>query len=120
MLFCEKCKNVYTIVKTVGDEKEDGHLLCDTCGHHKRIENTTLLYQTRRTSITKEQLSEEDVALKKHDLYQHKMIQECSNKQCASHKNREKGVDVVMIRNEKFDILYVCMTCNQKQTIIPV
>jgi len=102
MFFCEKCHHLLNIKK----DSSEGVFFCEGCGFSKPIDNTTLIYQSIRENVSNEEHNF-DPELCTLDIYQRKILKECSNKKCPT-----KGkTEVVIAKDGNFNVSYVCTTC---------
>jgi DNA-directed RNA polymerase subunit M/transcription elongation factor TFIIS len=103
MFFCDNCHHLLNIKKTLPDTNEIGYFFCDSCGYSKKIENSTLVYQS--VSLDTTQKINPELAIL--DIYQRKILKQCSNKKCPS----KKGTEVIIYKDNNFNVKYICTTC---------
>ena len=111
MLYCPKCNYLFNIRKTVPGESETGILFCENCTCVKKLDDNTLIYQTKYNVPCNKNQSDDDLEFLKLDIYQRKMLDKCPHKSCPSKK---KKVEVVIYRSSDFDCFYICTSCNKK------
>lgn len=108
MFYCDNCKNLYGLAKTTPGSSDIGFMRCGNCGHTKKLENTTLMFQTRSIAKNNTDIPTEDL---KHDLFQHRIIKSCTNKRCPSASG---PTEVVVYRDDDFNTYYICVSCSTK------
>ena len=106
MFYCENCQKLMNIKKSVAEhQNEVGFFFCESCGTAKKLDNSTLVYQSIKNT-NKKQIEPEFSSL---DIYQRKMLKKCSNASCTS----KKGTEVVICKDGNFNVNYICITCKQ-------
>lgn len=103
MFFCKNCHHLLNIKKILPNKSETGYFFCDACGYNEKIDNTTLIFQSKKISDTKSLEPEYSVL----DIYQRKYIKKCTNKKCTSKNDTE----VVIYKDNNFNVQYICTTC---------
>lgn len=104
MFFCSNCHNLLNIKKSVDGSTEQGHFYCNSCGYNEKIDNSSLIYQSKPENSTEKIIPE----LATLDIYQQKIIDKCTNKKCKTKKNPR----VVIYKDNNFNVKYICMSCH--------
>lgn len=107
MLYCENCSYLYNIKKNIAGEEGIGFLFCENCGFTKKLHDNSLIFQTKNTVNNRDL----DIQSIKHDIYQRKIIEKCKNSSCPSKKS---PVEVVIYRDNNFNVFYICTKCDEK------
>ena len=101
MYFCPGCK--YTLVLEKGDKDETGKWKCACCGYSTPLVNGTVVLDTTNKKRDGTMRDFDPVSAVT-DLYPRKKLRRCEG--CST-----KQPEVVVWKDEDFNVLYVCTSC---------
>lgn len=104
VFYCDKCDYIFDITYDNGK----AIYICKTCNNKKDIEPGTLL-------LNKCQLKKDhyvNVNKKKAaNILAHTTNYICANKNCPTHKGKEKDATMEYTANDSYELRYICLIC---------
>lgn len=110
----EDKKKVLDYVNGAEDEDRASYAIfaCPSCNYRKPVEPGTVIYTTNADDEYKSPYSQN---MKYSQILPHTRNYICKNKNCESHKNPEKREAKFYRKNKKYDVVYICTTCETYQ-----
>lgn len=115
MRFCPTCKFQLDLEKTIEGENGIGFFFCKSCHHTSHMEDGDVILEFPRKAGDLMVTTLDPVA-SVHDNYPRKKLESCGNTKCPTRKRDGKPVEVVVWKDDNFNIRYICVECSHVMT----